>query len=58
MPFCPLGQRVRSVDNAPAAPVFPAGAWTVSMARQSRQPAFARLSVQEVYYESPTYPRY
>jgi hypothetical protein len=48
MPQRPLSMKARNVDNAPAAPVFPAGTWTVSMARLSRKPAFARLSVQEV----------
>ncbi|CAK8722545.1 hypothetical protein LDFHOB_12050 [Candidatus Electronema aureum] len=48
MPFRPLDPRVRDVDNAPASPVFPAGTWTVSMARLSRKPASTRLSLQEV----------
>jgi len=48
MPQRPLSLEARNVDNATASPVFPAGTWTVSMARRSRKPAFARLSVQEV----------
>ena len=48
MPFRPLGQKVRDVDNTPASPIF--SCWNLDSVNgpARRQPAFARLSLQEV----------